>query len=198
MKRQLFNYFLFLGVWPFNENAMADKVSSSTLSTSSNSMAINKPPSNILLPQSSPSCDNPSNNSSFMDLSASTFITSSERSSTNTSINYNTTFDPNLINTTEQILAEVPDIEPIQPTIFEGDDVSLPNDSIYTTLQPVEFNTSISHFQSIHDTEKVQNFNQESLSMPSIGKKFYTCVTNILILFSFRGKSTTKKTQIFS
>jgi hypothetical protein len=95
------------------------------------------------------------------------------------------------------MLAEVSNIQPIQPTIVDGD-IPSSTDLIYTPLQPVEFTTKISHSQSAHIVEQVQNINQKSLStFSSSNKNVYPCKDDsIFLLLEFNEEQGVEKPSI--
>ncbi len=185
-------------MWPYNPDAMADKVSRSTSSLSSNSTNINKSPRNILLPQASPSSGTSPNTSSSITSSTSTPAVSTGMVSINFTINSNSTFDQNPVNTAEQMLAEISNIEPIQPTVVDDNNLPSSIDLVHSPPQPVESTTTISHSQSIHTIEPVQNINQKSLSTFSSGNKnVYSCKDDfIFLLLGFNEEQEVEKPSI--
>ena len=129
-----FIYFFILGVWPFNEHAMIDKVCQSTFSLASSSIRTNTSSRNILTPHNTDLSTAPSNTLSYVNSSTSQLSITLDVPSTNFINNSTSTFYENTTDNDKPALAEIQIIEPLQPTLLD-DDISLPKHSIHS-LQP--------------------------------------------------------------
>ena len=163
-----FIYFFILGVWPFNEHAMMDKVCQPTFSLASSSIRTNAPSRNILMSHNTDLSTTPSNTSSYVNSSTSQPSITLDVPSTDFINNSTSTFYENTTDNDKQTLAEIQIIEPLQPTLLD-DDISLPKHSIYTTLQPIEFVTPTTDREPFHTAKPAQDTNTTLLLMSSSG-----------------------------
>ncbi|CAM4850763.1 unnamed protein product [Rotaria magnacalcarata] len=150
------------GIWPFNENAMTDKVVATPFSSSSTLTIINTTPipTNILILPTSASFAP----SSSTTLSASPPITSlssppmnlSNIDRTNETLNSDIMTIDETSGRKDQVLFNIQQIKPIQPTYIDDDEIPSSSEATYAVLNTVDLNASV--FQ----TET--NSNQQSMT----------------------------------
>ncbi len=122
---------MFIGIWPFDADAMRDKVVPSTSTLTTTASNVSAVPTNILQPNSSMSSMLSCSSASSSVTSVSKFVNTSNADPTDTALR-TSTFN---------------DIIPIQPTIVD-DDIQLFNSSdmsTYTTLQSCPLDLTINH-----------------------------------------------------
>jgi hypothetical protein len=127
-----------------NKNKLRNKATDrcyARRSLSSNWTDINKPSWNALVPQVLPTC----HTSPFNIPSTSTLAISTDILFTNFTIGSNQTFNQNRTNTAEQVLAQISNIKPVQPTIIDDKGIPSSTDLIYNPLQLVESSTTMSN-----------------------------------------------------
>ncbi|CAF4156530.1 unnamed protein product, partial [Rotaria sp. Silwood2] len=107
-----------------------------------------------------------SDNSSFNISSTSQSATTFSVSSINLTSASRTTCKENTTGNIEQLLDEMQHIKPLEPILVD-DDVSLPANSTYNTLQTVELVTPRTNNESFNTNKPAQNTNATSSSIAS-------------------------------
>ena len=185
--REPMNDLLFMshiGIWPFNENAMMDKVvrpsfSSTATTTNDQSMIL---PTNMLMPQPVvPSMPLSSIMISPLKLVITSYLRSiSPASAQNTSIADDTS------NTAEQTLLDIQRIVPIQPTLIDDHDIPSATHSTFAVLETVDVHNSTFEPQtSIHAQPTPMDVTVSS-STDSPGTQLLAILDKKIILFSRR------------
>ncbi|CAF1470554.1 unnamed protein product, partial [Rotaria magnacalcarata] len=140
-KKYCLSLSIFLGIWPFNEHAMMNKVVAPAFSSPSTStISKTPPPTNILIPRTNSSVVHSSSTTSS---SSPKLITVSNVESMDVTLSSDVMMVDGISKRQQQVSFDIQLIKPIEPTFIDAHEIPSSTESTYTVLNTIDFNAAM-------------------------------------------------------